>query len=533
MPAGADAGAVQVFDVNIPLPGNKFTTAQDIDLAEFGRDVDVDGEWAIVGARGAGAGAVGSAFMFRKVAGEWQLFQELDDPNPGDSNDDYGAAVAVGGDFAVVADQGDDHVFWFNGTSWGLVGDFYTPGFDNYAIDLDIDGANDRLIVGYGFPGLAVTGQVEIYDLSSTAQPVLNTVDEPGASTGTFYGHNVAIEGDLAFASAERDNSNTGAVVVFERDGTTWTEIQSITPPVGAAQFFGSDLDVDGDRLIVGQSVANRAWVFENVAGTWTNPVELNGTGSQGGRSVSISGDVAVVGAPRSTVDGLWAGSADVFARAGTDWLLTDTVSATDREFGDAFGAAVSLDGSNLFVGAPYDTNTDGVVAGAAYLFEIVAPENPVIALAVAPGSPTAQLSVSTIELADLPPSAFQGYGGAAADYAVSSLQTLDLRSDVVVGGQPTPVAAVTIGELGLDGTPVTRSQLDAILLSRAARRRGLGTGSGRHFVRRHPGAVADTPRRGRRVCRAERPTRRPRPRHHQPGQPLHLLRVAGRYPGQ
>ena len=91
--------------------------------------------------------------MFRKVAGEWQLFQELDDPNPGDSNDDYGVAVAVGGDFAAIADQGDDHVFWFDGTSWGLVGDFYTPGFDNYAIDFDIDGANDRLIVGYAFPG--------------------------------------------------------------------------------------------------------------------------------------------------------------------------------------------------------------------------------------------------------------------------------------------------------------------------------------------------------------------------------------------
>ncbi len=73
---------------------------------------------------------------------------------------------------------------------------------------------------------------------------------------------------------------------------------------------------------------------------------------------------------------------------------------------------------------------------------------------------------MSTIELADLPPSAFQGYGGAAADYAVSSIQTLDLRSDVVVGGAPTPVASVTLGELALDTTPLTRRQLDEILLA-------------------------------------------------------------------
>ncbi|MDJ0771201.1 MAG: C25 family cysteine peptidase, partial [Ilumatobacter sp.] len=471
---GVDAGAVQVFDVFVPLPPGKVTSGDDIDLALFGWSVDVDGAWAIVGAPSGGAGGTGAAYVFRNVAGEWQFFQEIDDPNPIGPGDDFGHAVAVGGSWAAVVDRCDEvSVYSFAGGSWTLFADVTVTSPCASLFSVDVDGANDRLVLGEGRLG-AATGEVRIFDITAVAGLVPNLVVEPANSTGSFYGRAVSIAGDYAFAGADRDPgtpgvANSGSVTVFERSGTTWNPIQVLEPPNGStAGFFGSDVDTDGVRLIVGQVGASRAWIYEPSGGTWVDVAELvaPATGFQMGRTVAISGNLAVAGSTRAIVDGLWAGAAFVYARAGSDWVLGDSVSAADREFSDAFGWVVALDGLDLITGAPFDTNVDGVLGGGAYLFGLDPVENPTIDLSVAPSSPVVPLSVSTIELTDLPPTAFQGYGGEAADYSVTSIQTLDLRSDVVVGGEPTPVAGVTIGELGLAGTPVTDSQLGGILLA-------------------------------------------------------------------
>jgi hypothetical protein len=85
----------------------------------------------------------------------------------------------------------------------------------------------------------------------------------------------------------------------------------------------------------------------------------------------------------------------------------------------------------------------------------------------VSTSNPLPPVGVSTIDIADLPASAFQGYGGRTSDYARSDLQTLDLRADL---GSPeaaqTPVADVTLADLALDTTPITRRLLGSILLS-------------------------------------------------------------------
>ena len=459
---GVDAGAVQVFDVSIPLPGNKFTTAQDTDFAEFGADVDVDGQWAIVGATGAGASAEGSAYMFRKVAGEWQLFQELDDQfNPLGAGDDYGVAVAVGGDYAAIADQ-DDFIFvyQYDGAEWLPIGDISTLGVD-VELDLDIDGVNNRLIVGESRTG-AAGGTVSVYALSGTgATP--NFTLQPLNTVGTLFGRSVSIDGDFAFASAQLEPGtstvpNTGTVIVFGRSGNLWQPVQVIEPPVGTAQLFGSDLDVDGDRLIVGQSGGSRAWVFENVAGTWGNPVELASPGSQAGRSVSISGDLAVVGSPRATVDGLWAGSADVFARAGTTWVLTDNVSAPDREFGDVFASSLSIDGSDLFVGAPYDTNVDGVLAGAAYVYTIEQPDTPTLTFDMSlTSAPTVEVAPDGLAVTRFNASVIEDRVDGTRNVAAAPLSAVDLEN--------TPLSAVPIGATPLSAVVLSSAPLSAVPL--------------------------------------------------------------------
>jgi hypothetical protein len=110
------------------------------------------------------------------------------------------------------------------------------------------------------------------------------------------------------------------------------------------------------------------------------------------GRSVAISGNTVVVGAPgeRSNaagVDGnqgddsaLDAGAAYVFVRNGTTWSQQAYLKASNSQAGDGFGSSVAISGDTLVVGAyTEDSNATGVNgdqgdnsafdSGAAYVF--------------------------------------------------------------------------------------------------------------------------------------------------------------------
>ena len=92
--------------------------------------------------------------------------------------------------------------------------------------------------------------------------------------------------------------------------------------------------------------------------------------------------------------------------------------------------------------------------------------EDPSLTLTISPSDPTPSVGVGSIAIADLPAAVFQGYGGTTSDYATSDLKTLDLRADLgAPNGDSTPVADVTLAQLELDRTPITRRLLNTILL--------------------------------------------------------------------
>lgn len=97
------------------------------------------------------------------------------------------------------------------------------------------------------------------------------------------------------------------------------------------------------------------------------NPTE----GSQFGSAVAISGDYLVVGEPSEAGA---VGRAFVFFRepgSGTwdlDAELAPTSLETGGEFDPALGTAVSIEGPNALIGAPYESG-DEINSGAAYIF--------------------------------------------------------------------------------------------------------------------------------------------------------------------
>lgn len=87
----------------------------------------------------------------------------------------------------------------------------------------------------------------------------------------------------------------------------------------------------------------------------------------QFGYSVASSGNLLVVGAPALGFPPTSPGAAYVYQRSGSAWTLQARLTPANGLPGDAFGAAVAIDGNTIVVGSP----TDGTV-GFAYIFVLI-----------------------------------------------------------------------------------------------------------------------------------------------------------------
>lgn len=138
---------------------------------------------------------------------------------------------------------------------------------------------------------------------------------------------------------------------------------------------FGSTVSIDGNVMVVGahkDQAKGAAYVYVYNGSTWVEQAKLtasNGAEGDGfGFSVAASGDTVVVGAPYSDQKGLDAGSAYVFTRSGSVWTQQAELVAKDGASIDYLGISVSIDQNTIVTGAYYDDDK-GADSGSAYVF--------------------------------------------------------------------------------------------------------------------------------------------------------------------
>ncbi len=112
-----------------------------------------------------------------------------------------------------------------------------------------------------------------------------------------------------------------------------------------------------------------RAWVSDLLVDELTRSDGVEGSHFWFGYSVSLSGDMAVVGAPRDDENGAWSGSTYVFENGPAGWAEVARLLPEDGVAGDGFGRSVGIDGNTVVIGTPGPTNVDDR-PGAAYVFE-------------------------------------------------------------------------------------------------------------------------------------------------------------------
>lgn len=154
---------------------------------------------------------------------------------------------------------------------------------------------------------------------------------------------------------------------------------QRNTGRVSTADFgeFGAiytvDLSDDGSQAIfAGFGEPDVAYVIERGPHGWGRSAVLPaGWSLIYGVSVAISDDVAVVCAPEDDSAAGWlSGSARVYERDASGWVLTQELAPHDAAPEDAFGTSVAIDDDRLVVAASHALARYGDGAGAAYVFE-------------------------------------------------------------------------------------------------------------------------------------------------------------------
>jgi len=336
----ADAGAIYpvTIDPIITSLEHKIFAADGASYEQFGTSVGVDGDTAIIGSRYDSTPAgieSGSAFVFRRIRSAWLLEAKLT-ASDGHSYADFGYAVALSGDTALVGMPGNTTTEIFQGSAY-------------------------------------------VYTRSGTTWSQQAKLTAADGAEYDFFGDSVALSGNTALVGASRQDRPTGgysgSAYVFVRSGTTWSQQAKLLASDGSSTaLFGHSVSLSGDTALVGAYSTNGAFVFIRSGTIWSQQAKLTASdvvsGDYFGWSVSLSGDTAIVGAPwNDTPSGVNAGSAYVFVRSGSIWSQQAKLTAADGAGGDVFGGSVSVSGNTILVGASGDDTPSGGDAGSAYVF--------------------------------------------------------------------------------------------------------------------------------------------------------------------
>lgn len=384
-----------------------------------------------------------------------------------EADDRFGWSVAVSGDTVVIGAPEEDsgavgvngnatdnsapasgaaYVFVHSGTNWiqqAYLKASNTDPVDRFGYAVAI--SDDTVIVGaYGEASSAtgvngnqsdnsasVAGAAYVFVRNGTNWTQQAYLKPSNTGRDDRFGYRVAVSGDTAVISSFQEDSNavgingeqtnnnainSGAVYVFVRSGTNWTQEAYLKASnTEAGDIFGRSIAVSDNTIVVGApqedssaTAANgnqadnstidsgAAYVFVRTGTTWIQQAYLKASNTGAGDNfafrVGVSGDTILVGAwgedsSAAGVNGSQndngapdSGAAYVFLRTGTNWTQQAYLKASNTDAYDRFSVSLSISHDKIVVGAYTEsssateingnqTNNAAQWAGAAYLY--------------------------------------------------------------------------------------------------------------------------------------------------------------------
>lgn len=341
--AAAKGGLQEVptgFGVPNLIEDQRIQPSDPVEDQLFGDSVSLSGSCAVIGAYAdATAGPyAGAAYVFEKTPDGWFQTQKLI-PSDISPFDRFGRSLDVDGQYIIISAYGDDDM-----------GDF--------------------------------SGSAYIFGRGPTLWLQVQKITASDGAMDDQFGYDVAIHGDRAVVGAPRADPSgpqSGAAYVFERIGGSWVQKQKLVADDGLSfDSFGAAVDVRDDLIIVGAygrdegvTDSGAAYIFRRMGSQWEQVAKLRPADPQVmsafAYSVSISGDVALVGAYGDGTFGAYSGSAYFFQEIGGSWHQSAKVYSPFPTFGDRFGHSVDLNGDWAIIGA-HLSDLQALNAGAAFI---------------------------------------------------------------------------------------------------------------------------------------------------------------------
>ncbi len=395
---------------------------------KFGESVAISGDRVIVGApfNVEGGQNGGTVYIFERNMGGQDLWGEVKRivASDADANFQFGSSVALSGDTAIVGSvvanvngvaSGSAYIFERNtggADYWGEVNQLLpsdAANGDRFGKSVAI--SNDTAIVGaYQNSGAgSASGAAYIYERNTGGGNNWGEVKKINASDAAVddhFGKSVSIDNDTAIVGASLEDApglSSGSAYIFARNtggAENWGEVKKLTASDAAAfDLFGETVSISGDTAVVGArgnsdvgSSSGSAYVFGRNSGgvnNWGEVKKLSAPDAAAfdnfGFSVSISGDIAIVGTHFDDDNGMNSGSAYIFSRnkgGGDNWGGVKKLTASDASANDQFASSVAISGNLVMIGSPFkdvaafsvgktsNINLAGADQGAFYIFK-------------------------------------------------------------------------------------------------------------------------------------------------------------------
>ncbi|NOZ35693.1 MAG: T9SS type A sorting domain-containing protein [Chlorobi bacterium] len=348
----------------------------------FGASSSISGNFAIVGAPSEYNNDIkcGAAYIYYFNGTSWiEQIKLL--ASDSEENAYFGNSVYISGNYAIVGSVGSNdygyqsgaaYIFHFDGTSWIEKAKIFPSDpaeSDRFGESVCISG--NFAIVGASKDDDNATnsGSAYIFHNNGTSWVQQAKLSASNAAEDDRFGNSVSISGSYAVVGAYFNDTygfNAGAAYIYYFDGTFWSEQAQLIPSeTNSNQYFGKSVSISGNYAIVGSigddvmgNNAGAAYIYYFDGFFWTEQAKLYASDAYGydnfGESVNISGDYAIVGSVGNDDNGTNSGSAYVFVRNEMTWSEHVKFTASDGSTYSQFGISAGISGDFAIVGA-YD----------------------------------------------------------------------------------------------------------------------------------------------------------------------------------
>ena len=331
----------------------------------------------------------GSIYIYDRINSNWTETKLT--ASDAASDDEFGRSVAAHYNRVLAGTPGDDdngsssgsvYIFDWNGVSWLETKVSASDGSADDLFGRDVSAHGSRILVGASGDddNGSSSGSIYVYDWDGANWIETKIISSDG-SANDLFGRSVSIDMDRIVVGCTGDDdhgTDSGSAYVYDWNGATWVESKLTASDASSYDYFGSDVDIYGDRIIVGSesdddngSGSGSAYVYDWNGVTW---VETKLSASDGaasddfGWSVALDKHKAVVGAYADDDNGNSSGSLYLYEFDGVDWKEKKTI-ASDGLDNDFFGWSVAIHGNRAIAGA-YSDDDNGPISGSAYIYD-------------------------------------------------------------------------------------------------------------------------------------------------------------------